>query len=220
MDGRAAAKLTSDCGETTMPDAHGRPYVYLAGPDVFFPDAAQRAEKMKAALAAREMVGLFPLDNVIDRAKFPNPRDLALAIARANEGLMRDADIILANIQPWRGVEADDGTAYEIGYMAALGKVIVLYTSDPRPFADRIVDDIYRGDIYQDGPERRGKSDRMLIEDFGGLADNLMLINAAVAAVERIMKATADPARVVRIGFEAGADFAKALWDAVHPERA
>lgn len=202
-----------------MPDAHGRPYVYLAGPDVFFPDVAEHAEKMKAALAARGMAGLFPLDSVLDPAEFPDPKALALAIGRANEALMRQADIILANIQPWRGVEADDGTSYEIGFMAALGRLIVLYTNDRRPFAERIVDDVYHGDIYQDGLDRRGTSDRMQIEDFGGLADNLMLINAAVAAAERATGAKPDPAAIVQFGFEAGADFAKALWDAAHPAR-
>src|SRR5262245_12008269 len=122
-----------------MPDDQERPYVYLAGPDVFFPDATQRAATMKDVLAARGMTGLFPLDNELGALSYPGPKELALAIARANEALMRKAEIILANIQPWRGVEADDGTSYEIGFMAALGKLIVLYTNDRRPFSERII---------------------------------------------------------------------------------
>ena len=196
-----------------------RPRVYLAGPDVFFRDAMERAETMKAALAARGMAGLFPLDSEFDRAEFSEPKDLGLAIARANEALMRKADIVLANIQPWRGVEADDGTSYEIGFMAALGKIIVLYTNDRGPFCERIISDVYRGEVYQDGPLKRGSSDRMMIEEFDGFADNLMLINAAVASAERATGERYDPAAIVHCGFEAAADFAMHLWKAAYPAR-
>jgi nucleoside 2-deoxyribosyltransferase len=190
-----------------------RPYVYLAGPDVFFPDAMDRAARMKAALAARGMTGLFPLDSELDPAHFADRKSLGLAIARANEALMRKADIILANIQPWRGVEADDGTAYEIGFMAALGKIVVLYTNDRRPFFERIVSDVYGGDVDQDGPDKRGRGDRMTIEEFDGFSDNLMLINAAAASAERATGEKSDPAAIVQFSFEAAADLARRLWD-------
>jgi nucleoside 2-deoxyribosyltransferase len=196
-----------------MPDEQGRPFVYLAGPDVFFPDAVARGEHLKTVVAARGMVGLFPLDNDLDPAAYPNRQALAIAIARANEVLMRRADVILANIQPWRGVEADDGTAYEIGFMASLGKLIVLYTSDPRTFGERIRTDVYGGRSFQDGPYERGASDGMMIEDFG-LADNLMLINAAVNTAKRAFGHEPNPAVIVSLGFVAGAEFALRLWQA------
>ena len=206
---------TSGVGHSEPPiGARARPRVYLAGPDVFFPDALERAAAMKAALAARGMEGLFPLDNAFDPADFPDIKDMGLAIARANEAFMRGADIILANIQPWRGVEADDGTSYEIGFMAALGKIVVLYTSDRRPFAERIIADVYRGDIHPDGPVRRGGGDRMMIEEFDGFADNLMLINAATVSAEVATGEKHDPAAIVQFGFEAGANLARRLWDA------
>lgn len=196
-----------------------RPLVYLAGPDVFFPDAMERAAAMKAALAARGMTGMFPLDTELEAATVADRKGLGLAIARANEALMRSANIVLANIQPWRGVEADDGTSYEIGFMAALGRIIVLYTNDRRPFFERIVSDVYRGGVHRDGPFIRGDSDRMMVEEFDGYADNLMLINAAVASAERATGEKCDPAAIVHHGFEAAADFAKALWDAAYPAR-
>jgi nucleoside 2-deoxyribosyltransferase len=198
-------------------DRQDQPYVYLAGPDVFFPDAMERAARMKSALASRGMAGLFPLDSELDRAHFPDRKSLGLAIARANEALMRKADIVLANIQPWRGVEADDGTSFEIGFMAALGKILVLYTNDRRPFAERIVSDVYRGEVDRDGPVRRGRRDGIMIEEFDGFADNLMLINASSA--ERAMGEKSDPAAIVQFSFEAGADFARRLWDAAYPAR-
>ena len=60
----------------------------------------------------------------------------------------------------------------------------------------------------------------MVIEEFGGFADNLMLINAAAASAERATGGKPDPAAIVHYGFEAAADFARRLWDAAYPARA
>jgi nucleoside 2-deoxyribosyltransferase len=195
-----------------MPDEHGRPYVYLAGPDVFYPDALLRGAKMKEALAARGMAALFPLDDELHPGDFRDGKELGLAIGEACEAQMRKADLGIFNIQPWRGPEADDGTAYELGFMAALGKPVVLHTNDRRPFAERIVADVYRGEIYQDGALKRGKRDGMMIEEFGGLADNVMLVNAAVKSARLVLGPGADAAAAVHYSFEAAAQFATALW--------
>lgn len=205
--------------DKTMPDQGKRPIVYLAGPDVFFPDAEAVAARKKDSLARRGMTGCFPLDTGLDPAAYADEKAFAIAIARANEALMRQADIVLANIQPWRGPEADDGTAYEAGFMAALGKLIVLYTNDARPFDQRIREDIYQGETYRDGRFERGQSDRMMIESFGGLADNLMLINAAVASADRATGAAHDPAAIVHPDFESAADFARGVWDSAEARR-
>jgi nucleoside 2-deoxyribosyltransferase len=196
-----------------MPDNDRKPDVYLAGPDVFYPHPTERAERMKYVLNERGMIGLFPMDNQLDGEQYPNPKDLGLAIAQANEGMMRKADIIIANIQPWRGPEADDGTCYEIGYMAALNKLIVLHTNDPRPFADRVTQDTYQCMVHDDGPFKRGDIDNMMIEDFPGFADNLMLVNAAVRSYNLTTGETPDPEYIVQVSFEAAADLAKMLWN-------
>jgi nucleoside 2-deoxyribosyltransferase len=195
-----------------MPGDHGRPYVYLAGPDVFYPDAVLRGARMKAALAGRGMAGLFPLDEELHASDYPDSGAFALAIAASCEAQIRKADMGLFNVQPWRGPEADEGTAYELGFMAALGKPVVLYTNDPRPFAQRVSADIYQGDVYRDGSFMRGKRDHMMIEDFEGFAGNLMLINAAVRTARLLDGPNASPAAVVHRNFETAADFAKKLW--------
>lgn len=196
-----------------MPDQQGRPIVYLAGPDVFYPNAQEIAAEKKQILAARSMAGCFPLDTELEPAAFADEKDFALAIARGNEGLMRAADLILANIEPWRGPEADDGTAYEIGFMAALGKLIVLYTNDMRPFSERIRDEVYGGETYQEGAFERGRCDDMMVERFDGFADNLMLTNAATASAERALGARPDPAKIVQTNFLDAANLARRLWD-------
>jgi nucleoside 2-deoxyribosyltransferase len=195
-----------------MPDVHGRPYVYLAGPDVFYPEAVQRGAKMKAALAERGMAGLFPLDDELHPADFSDAGALGLAIAAACEAQIHKADMGLFNIQPWRGPEADEGTAYELGFMAAHGKPVVLDTNDGRPFAERIATGVYGGEVYRDGSFLRGSHDGMMIEEFEGFASNLMLVNAGTRTARLLLGASACPSAAVHPTFEAAADFAKELW--------
>lgn len=161
-------------------------HVYLAGPDVFFPDAAGIGKRKKAFVEALGMVGHFPFDNEVDVASFSDKKAAALHIAALNESMMRNCigvgrfGVILANIAPFHGPSADVGTAFEIGYMAALSHfdnvLIVGYTDDARDFSQRVADDIYGGQVGK--VEGRLKSAHgFSIEDFG-LADNLMLIGA------------------------------------------
>ncbi len=194
-----------------MPDEHGRPYVYLAGPDVFYPDALLRGARMKEELAARGMVGLFPLDEVLNAGDFRDLSHYALGIAQSCETQMRRADLGIFNLQPWRGPEADSGTAYELGFMTALGKPVVLHTNDSRPLARRVIDDVYKGEVYWDGMFTRGASDRMMIEEFG-LADNLMLMAPAFRSAQLVLGDRTEPAAAVHQSFETAADFALAVW--------
>jgi len=128
--------------------------IYLAGPDVFHPDAAARAARMKAACAAAGHEGVFPLDP----APVPPPADAPewLRIHLANEAHIRGCDAMIANITPFRGVSADPGTAWEMGFMRALGRPVWAWTEEPRDLAARV------------------PPDGLLVEAFG-LADNLML---------------------------------------------
>ena len=84
--------------------------------------------------AAHGLIGLYPLDNVVDRAA----ADASLRIFRANETMMDRADAIIANLTPFRGPGADAGTVYELGYMAGRGKFCLGYSNDPAVYADRV----------------------------------------------------------------------------------
>src|SRR5882724_8318420 len=108
--------------------------IYLAGPDVFLPDAIEIGRR-KAAICARHGVsGLYPLDNAIDLAA----ADASLAIFEGNEAMMDAADANIANLTPFRGPSADAGTVYELGYMAGRGKLCFAYSSDPAIYAERV----------------------------------------------------------------------------------
>src|SRR3954470_11649109 len=93
--------------------------VYLAGPDVFLPDAVG-VGRLKVNLCERYgLAGLFPLDNEIHIAV----GDASLQIYRGNLSMMDEADAIVANLTPFRGPSADAGTVFELGYMAGSRKL-------------------------------------------------------------------------------------------------
>ena len=133
--------------------------VYLAGPDVFLPDPHARGDRMKAICAANGLVGVFPLDQVSVPGGPLMPDWLRIGLG--NEAHIRSCDILIANLTPFRGVSADPGTVYELGFMRALGRPVFGWSASGLTLKERT------------------RTDGFEIEDFG-LYENLM-IAAAVA---------------------------------------
>ncbi len=143
--------------------------IYLAGPDVFLPNAIELGRR-KAELCDRHgLVGLYPLDNKVD----PTAPGASLAIFKGNEAMMDAADAIIANLTPFRGPGADSGTVYELGYMAGRGKPCFGYSNDPSRYAERVR---LFGEVTK-RDDRLADADGLTVEDFS-LADNLMIIHA------------------------------------------
>jgi len=143
--------------------------IYLAGPDVFLPDAVEIGRRKQALCARHGLTGLYPLDNAIAL----DADDASLQIFRANQAMMIEASAIIANLTPFRGPSADAGTVYELGFMAGRDKLCLGYSNDPAPYPHRVA---ARGDVeHRDGAlvDANGH----LIEDFG-LTDNLMMMHA------------------------------------------
>jgi len=150
--------------------------VYLAGPDVFLSDAADIGRRKKEICARHGLVGLFPLDDAIGGDAGPNPdggAPMSLQIFLRCIAMMKTADAVIANLTPFRGASADAGTVYELGFMAARGKLCTGYTNVPGSYIGR-VDAAAKA---RDGRQIRVDRDGNEVEDFG-LADNLMIVHA------------------------------------------
>lgn len=165
--------------------------LYLAGPEVFLTDAREIGRR-KVALAARYgFEGLFPLDGdpLLESAEGA----LARSIFANNLALMRAADALLANLTPFRGVSADPGTAFEVGYAFALGKPVAAYSNLPGELKHRAHSTIGHA---PEGPVSL-LADGLHVEDFGHF-DNLMLAEALEASRLPVIQAetpAADPFR-------------------------
>jgi nucleoside 2-deoxyribosyltransferase len=143
--------------------------VYLAGPDVFLPDAVDIGRRKVELCLRHGLEGLYPLDNKIDPAAI----DASLQIFRGNEAMMNTADAIIANLTPFRGPSADAGTVYELGTMAARGKLCLGYSNDPSLYAERVA----RFTELKTGEGRLTDAQGLTVENFG-LTDNLMMMHA------------------------------------------
>jgi nucleoside 2-deoxyribosyltransferase len=151
-----------------MPATKFRPRVYLAGPEVFLPNAREvGAEKCRIAAEAG-FRGVFPLDNALDLADL-GKAEQARRISQANEGLMRLCDALIANLTPFRGASMDAGTAFEVGFMRALGRPVAGYTNASHDYHER-------AKLMRTGPALPFDADQphVEIEDFD-LAENLMI---------------------------------------------
>jgi nucleoside 2-deoxyribosyltransferase len=146
--------------------------VYLAGPDVFLPDAAAWLQRKKAICAGFRLTGVSPLDPMAEVppewAAFPEWRRIALR----NEAHIRSCAAVIANLTPFRGPSADVGTVYEVGFARGLGLKVFGYATVTAAFLDRTLASVGGG--RQDADGSWCDPDGMLVEQFG-LFDNLMI---------------------------------------------
>ncbi len=147
-----------------------RPIAYLAGPDVFFPDAKAVGKRKCELLLGYGIQGHFPLDQEI-----PESSEMAQEIFLGNVALINQSDMVLANIMPFRGPSLDPGTAWEIGYAYARGIPVICYGSSST-YLERC-----RALGLESGDAGWGH-DGMQIEDFGE-QENLMISRCATLLV-------------------------------------
>ena len=144
---------------------------YLAGPDVFLPNAAAHAAAKVAICARYGLRGRPPLNE--DIASLARMTDAAagIAIFEKDVAMMEASDIIIANLTPFRGTSADSGTLVEIGWFLGRGRPIFGYSNSAMLFRERSL--AYLASMPDPLPG-------VTVEGFG-LPDNLMIPGAVQA---------------------------------------
>ncbi len=145
-----------------------RPQIYLAGPDVFRPDAQDHFVRLAAACDALGLAALLPADGNEDQT----PDAPEKQIYQANMQRLRSADGVVANLASFRGLEPDSGTVFEVGAAVALGIPVAAYGVPEGSYADRA-----RAALpceKDPGGVLRERGTGIAIEDFGQQL-NLML---------------------------------------------
>lgn len=144
--------------------------IYLAGPEVFFPTEEHQAIVAEKKRLLREFgfEGVDPLDTVLTFSDDEAKPERGHRIYQANRELMDSCDTIIANLTPFRGISADPGTVFEVGYMIGQGKPAFGFTLDSRYYRERAgatdLDEL--GHTVEDFQ----MSDNLMIE--GGLRDS------------------------------------------------
>jgi nucleoside 2-deoxyribosyltransferase len=113
--------------------------IYLAGPEVFFPAEEHQAivAEKKRLLQEHGFEGIDPLDTELGFSGNEAKLRRGHKIYRANRDLMDSCDAIIANLTPFRGISADPGTVFEVGYMIGQGKRAFGFTLESRHYRER-----------------------------------------------------------------------------------
>lgn len=134
--------------------------IYFAGPDVFDVNYVSHKEKIKQCCERLGFLPLLPADTEI---QCTDKTQLAHLIYEQNIAYIREADLVVANVKPFRGHEPDSGTVFEIGFAVSQGKPVWCYHVCAQPLMAQI-------EQRQPGYDAAGN----VIEDFG-MPLNLML---------------------------------------------
>jgi nucleoside 2-deoxyribosyltransferase len=144
------------------------PIAYLAGPDVFLPNAPEHAARKVAICAAHGITALPPLNEDIGSLHEMEAHHAWRTIFAKDVAMMERADLVIANLTPFRGASADSGTLIEVGWFLGRGRPIFGYSNSATPFAERSAALVARMPDPIAG---------LAVEGFG-LPDNLMIPGA------------------------------------------
>jgi nucleoside 2-deoxyribosyltransferase len=112
--------------------------VYLAGPEVFLPDARVVLDRKIELTRAAGLIPVTPGDLEIPKA--PTKRQFGENISKVDEQMMNSAEAVIANLTPFRGLHADTGTVFELGFMCGQCKAAFAYSNVKTNHYQRIVD--------------------------------------------------------------------------------
>jgi len=143
-----------------------KPKLYLAGPEVFLPEALVYAEQQRTLCEHYGFTPLHPVDNgptfgersvealarLYDAVKLFRQEPLRNLMALSSEDMrcamkiylgnikhVRECDIVVANCNAFRGALVDDGTAYELGLGNGLGKPTYGYIAAALPAIQNVL---------------------------------------------------------------------------------
>ena len=155
---------------------------YLAGPDVFLPDAVAHARRKVEICARHGIEGRPPLNEDVDSLRTMTDEEAWSTIYRKDIALMEASTLIIANLTPFRGASADSGTLIEVGWFLGRGRPVFGYSNSATPFAQRTLAQVRACPDPMPG---------LGVEGFG-LPDNLMIQGAAIEAGEHPVLTPAD----------------------------
>jgi nucleoside 2-deoxyribosyltransferase len=166
-----------------------RPVVYLAGPEVFLPDAEEIGRRKAAICDQHHLDARYPLEPIAELGDLTgvDGPERAVHFFDALVTQLDACDAVVANLTPFRGPSADVGTAWELGYAAGRGLPLFAYTNTLEHYFTRVT------------------PDGLMVEDFD-LADNLMLEGAVRRRGGEVIRVHGGPDPIDRLrrlhGFE------------------
>jgi len=157
--------------------------IYIAGPDLFYPDWPQRASHAMALCADHGLNAVMPVPAQAlsgPGVTEPSDADAASRVFQSCLEAIRKADGVIANLTPFRGSEPDSGTVTECAMAYAWRKPVIGYFSESVSYQVAAQ--------YKDADGRVFAEDGAWIEQFG-LTHNLMLHGVCLEIVTSLEQA-------------------------------
>lgn len=119
------------------------PKAYLAGTEIFYTDSEETQEKYHALCEKYGIIGFYPADTAPDdefkeyEKKENTLHEMEVQMFTHDLNHIKRTDIIIANLNDYRGNEPDSGTAVECGIAWGMGHRCFAFIDDARPMKQR-----------------------------------------------------------------------------------
>ncbi len=119
------------------------PKAYLAGTEIFYPDTKETQTKYHLLCEKYGFIGFYPEDIAPDDEfkeyvkKDDSLHEMEYQLFTHDLNHIKRTDIIIANLNDYRGNEPDSGTAVECGLAWGYGHRCFAFIDDARPMKER-----------------------------------------------------------------------------------
>lgn len=110
--------------------------IYIAGPECFYTHGYDMLAAMRVRAESLGFGVTLPNNHPLDLEN-PNLQKRADSIFEDLKNIMYDTTVVIADLEAYRGAEADSGTIYELGMAYAKGARCYGYTRDKRSLATK-----------------------------------------------------------------------------------
>ncbi|MGL6198763.1 MAG: nucleoside 2-deoxyribosyltransferase [Lachnospiraceae bacterium] len=128
--------------------------IYIAGPECFYTYGYDMLAAMRAKAESLGFGVTLPNDNPLDMEN-PDKQKRADSIFADLKAAINKTTVIIADLNEYRGAEADSGSVYEIGMAYAKGAKCYGYTRDKRSMAAKNQQGVLKNGVLYD--ERGGE---------------------------------------------------------------
>ena len=135
--GKKSIKISMDTDKKTENE---NPVIYLSGPERYDLDAKEKYEVMKKICLHHNIIPLTPVDLLKTNDSMSNLDPYRRAADELGQfaDQVQKCDILLANLNDFRGWEPGNDTSFECGMAFQLGKKLYGYMDDTTRMIDRI----------------------------------------------------------------------------------
>ncbi len=154
-----------------------KPVVYLADFEMFLPTCEQTIKYWKSICDKYGFIGLFPGEG----EPVEPGEDFWKRVFLHDVNHMYNSDMVIAQLDDWRGNQPDSGTLFEAGYFVALGMPAYGFYNSSKGLLDKIKDKQLIDGVYYD-------ADGYAIEDRGFVLDNMLSLIKIAPTFEQACK--------------------------------